>query len=127
MSVTPLRRSEPAKAAPKHPWSRRLGRILSGVLILAAVLLGSYIYKLYYANPRTDDAYVHANTAAVAAHASGQIDKLPITDHQHVSKGDLLFVVDPRPSKPALDAAKTKLNLPAIEVRTFDDTISSAA
>jgi membrane fusion protein, multidrug efflux system len=127
MSVTPLRRSEPVKAAPRHPWSRRLGRILSGVLILAAVLLGSYIYKIHYANPRTDDAYVHANTAAVAAHVSGQIVKLPITDNQHVSKGDLLFVVDPRPYRLALDAAKTKLNLTEIEVKTLDDTINSAA
>ena len=71
MSVTPLRRPESAKAAPQHPWARPLGRILSGVLILAAVLLGRYIYRLYYTNPRTDDAYVHANTAALAAHVSG--------------------------------------------------------
>jgi membrane fusion protein, multidrug efflux system len=127
MSVTPLRRSEPAKPAPKHPWSRRFGRILSGVLILAAVLLGSYIYKLYYANPRTDDAYVHANTAAVAAHVSGQIVKLPISDNQHVGKGDLLFVVDPRPYRLALDTAKTKLNLTKIEVKTLQDTINSSA
>ena len=126
MSVTPLRRSEPAKTAP-HPWARRLGRILSGILILAAVLLGSYIYKLYYANPRTDDAYVHANTAALAAHVSGQIVKLPITDNQHVNKGDLLFVVDPRPYRLALDTAKTKLNLTEIEIKTLQDTINSAA
>src|SRR5580704_17617046 len=127
MSVTPLRRPEPAKAAPKHPWPRRLGWILSGVLILSAVLLGSYIYKLYYANPRTDDAYVHANTAAVAAHVSGQIVKLPISDNQRVSKGDLLFVVDPRPYRLALDTAKTKLNLTEIEIKTLQDTINSAA
>jgi membrane fusion protein, multidrug efflux system len=127
MSVTPLRRPELAKAAMQHPWPRRLGRILSGVLILAAVLLGSYIYKLYYSNPRTDDAYVHANTAAVASHVSGQIVNLPISDNQHVNKGDLLFVVDPRPYRLALDTAKTKLNLTEIEVKTLNDTISSAA
>ena len=127
MSVTPVRRPEPAKAAPQHPWARPLGRILSGVLILAAVLLGSYIYRLYYANPRTDDAYVHANTAALAAHVSGQIVKLPIRDNQHVNKGDLLFVVDPRPYRLALDTAKTKLNLTEIEIKTLQDTINSAA
>ena len=128
MSVTPLRKPEPAKAQNSlYPWSRWLGRILSGVLILAAVLLGSYIYKLYYANPRTDDAYVHANTAALAAHVSGQIVRLPISDNQHVSKGDLLFEVDPRPYRLALDTAKTKLKLTEIEIRTLRDTIDSAA
>jgi multidrug efflux system membrane fusion protein len=128
MSATPLHRAKPAKAAaPEHTWTRPLGRILSGVLILGAVLLGWFVYKIYYANPRTDNAYVKANTAAVAAHVSGQIVKLPLIDNQHVSKGDLLFVVDPRPYKLALDTAKTKLNLTQIEIKTLQATIDSAS
>jgi multidrug efflux system membrane fusion protein len=90
-------------------------------------LLGWFIYRLYYANPRTDDAYVHANTAAIAAHVSGQIVQLPIQDNQQVKNGDLLFVVDSRPYRLALDTAKTKLNLTEIEIRTLQDTINSAA
>ena len=128
MSATGPRRPESGKApASQHPWARRLGRTLSGTLVLAAVLLGYFIYKLYYANPRTDDAYVHANTAALAAHVSGQIVQLPIRDNQHVNKGELLFVVDPRPYRLALDTAKTKLNLTEIEIKTLQDTINSAA
>lgn len=127
MSATELRRPEPPEAASRQPWARRVGRILSGILVLASVLLGYFAYRLYYANPRTDDAYVHANTAALAAHVSGQIVQLPIKDNQQVKKGDLLFVVDPRPYKLALDTAKTKLNLTEIEVKTFEDTINSAA
>jgi membrane fusion protein, multidrug efflux system len=100
---------------------------LSGALVLAAVLLGWFIYRLYYTNPRTDDAYVHANTAAIAAHVSGQIVQLPIQDNQQVKNGDLLFVVDSRPYKLALDTARTKLNLTEIEIRTLQDTINSAA
>ena len=88
--------------------------------------MGWFIYRLYYANPRTDDAYVHANTAALAAHVSGEIVQLPLTDNQHVNKGDLLFVVDPRPYKLALDTARTKLNLTAIDIETLKDTINSA-
>jgi len=127
MSAANLPRTESVKApATSRRWARVLGRILSGILILAAVVLGHFIYKLYYANPRTDDAYVHANTAALAAHVSGQIVKLPISDNQHINKDDLLFVVDPRPYKLALDAAKTKLNLTEIEIKTLRDTIDSA-
>jgi membrane fusion protein, multidrug efflux system len=121
-------RTEPAKTpTSQHPWGRRIGRLLSGILILAAVLSGYFIYRLYFTNPRTDDAYVHANTAALAAHVSGQIVQLPIRDNQRVNKGELLFVVDPRPYKLALDTATTKLNLTEIEIKTLRDTIDSAA
>lgn len=128
MSTPGLRRPDSAKATSTgHLWARALGRALSGILVLAAILLGWFIYKLYYANPRTDDAYVHANTAALAAHVSGQIVRLLITDNQRVKKGDLLFVVDPRPYKLALDTATTKLHLTEIEIKTLQDTINSAA
>ncbi len=109
------------------PWLRALGRTLSGIIVLAALILAWFIYKVYYSNPRTDDAYVHANTASVAAHVSGQIIRLPIEDNQPVKKSDLLFVVDTRPYKLALDTARTKLNLTEIEIKTLHDTINSAA
>jgi multidrug efflux system membrane fusion protein len=109
------------------PWMRALGRMLSGIVVLAALVLAWFIYKVYYSNPRTDDAYVHANTASVAAHVSGQIIRLPINDNQRVKKGELLFVVDSRPYKLALDTARTKLNLTEIEIKTLHDTINSAA
>jgi membrane fusion protein, multidrug efflux system len=117
----------PSKTASRPlPWVRALGRTLSGLLVLAALVLGWFVYRVYYANPRTDDAYVHANTAAVAAHVSGQILQLPIKDNQRVKKGDLLFVVDPRPYKLALDTAWTKLRLTEIEIKTLHDTIKAA-
>src|SRR5215472_13514855 len=118
--------SQPETSVRHASWARALGRTLSGILVLAALVLAWFIYKLYYANPRTDDAYVHANTASLAAHVSGQIMKLPINDNQRVKKGDLLFVVDPRPYKLALDTARTKLNLTEIDIKGLRDTINSA-
>src|SRR5579864_2126291 len=119
---------EPAKTQSRQRrLVRALGRTLSGALVLGALFLGWFVFRVYYANPRTDDAYVQANTAALAAHVSGQIIHLPIRDNQRVKKGQLLFVVDPRPYKLALDTAKTRLNLTDIEVSTLRDTINSAA
>jgi membrane fusion protein, multidrug efflux system len=117
---------KPETSARLSSWVRVVGRALSGILVLATLVLAWFIYKVYYANPRTDDAYVHANTASLAAHVSGQIMKLPIKDNQRVKKGALLFVVDPRPYKLALDTARTKLNLTEIEIKTLRDTINSA-
>jgi len=110
----------------RPPWIRALGRTLSGVLVLAALVLGWFVYRVYFANPRTDDAYVHADTASMAAHVSGQIIQLPIKDDQRVKKGELLFVVDPRPYKLALDTARTRLHLTEIEIKTLHDTIRAA-
>ena len=119
--------AQPSKTPSRRPpWMRALGRTLSGVLVLAALVLGWFVYRVYFANPRTDDAYVHADTASVAAHVSGQIIQLPIKDNQRVRKGDLLFVVDPRPYKLALDTARTRLHLTEIEIKTLHDTIKAA-
>src|SRR2546422_4582689 len=116
-----------AKTRNSHqPTIRTVGRALSGILILAAVALGYFVYHLYFENPRTDDAYVHANIAGVAAHVSGPIVELPIKDNQRVRHGDLLFKVDPRPYKLALETARTKLNLTEIEIKTLEDAVSSA-
>jgi multidrug resistance efflux pump len=115
-----------ADPASQRRWGRRLGRLLSGVIVGLAILLGYYTYRSYFSNPRTDDAYVHANTAALAAHVSGAIIRLPLRDNQRVTRGDLLFVVDPRPYQLALNAARTKLSLTVIEIKTLHDTIGSA-
>ncbi len=120
--------AEPAKTtSSQRSWARAVGRTLSGIFVLAALVLGWFVYRTYYANPRTDDAYVHADTAALAARVSGQIVQLAVKDNQRVRKGDLLFEVDSRPYKLALDTARTKLHLTEIEVTTLQDTINSAA
>jgi multidrug efflux system membrane fusion protein len=59
--------------------------------------------------PRTDDAYVDADTIDVVSEVNGKIDNLPIQDNQAVKKGDLLFEIDPRPYLNALDEARAIL------------------
>jgi len=76
--------------------------------------------------PRTDDAYVRANSVGIAPHVSGPITELPIVDNQYVKQGDLLFVVDPRPVSVALDAATAKLQLTELNIKALDDAIRTA-
>ncbi len=83
------------------PTTDRLRRVLAG-LISAAVFVATvaalaYVTRQYYVYPRTDDAYVRANTIGVAPHVSGPIIELPVVDNQYVRAGQVLFVVDPRP------------------------------
>ena len=62
----------------------------------------------------------------IAPHVSGPIVELPIHDNQHVAKGALLFVVDPRPYQAALDRAEAKLALTNLQIGALQDAIHSA-
>src|SRR5579863_1948087 len=105
---------------------RFAGRLLSAAIVIAAIVVGLYVARLYYMYPRTDDAYVRANWVGIAPHVSGPITQLPIVDNQYVKQGDLLFVVDPRPYQAALDAATAKLQLTELDIKALEDSIRTA-
>jgi multidrug resistance efflux pump len=102
------------------------GRIIGLLIVVSAIVVGLYVLRLYYIYPRTDDAYVRANVVGIAPHVSGPIVELPIHDNQHVAKGALLFVVDPRPYQSTLDAAVAKLQLTELNIKALEDAIRTA-
>src|ERR1700731_4538340 len=109
------------------PMSLRFaGHLLSAAIIVTTIVVGLYVARLYYLYPRTDDAYVRANSVGIAPHVSGPITELPIVDNQFVKQSDLLFVVDPRPYQSALDSATAKLQLTELDIRALEDSIRTA-
>src|SRR5215813_4433243 len=79
---------------------RRLaGRVLGGLIVAGAVVAVIVTLLQWETRPQTDDATVRANFVGVAPQVSGHIIELRVRDNQEVHKGDLLFVVDPRPSR----------------------------
>ena len=102
------------------------GRIIGLAIVVGAIVAGLYVLRLYYVYPRTDDAYVRANVVGIAPHVSGPIVELPIHDNQHVAKGALLFVVDPRPYQAALERAEANLALTNLQIDALQDAIRSA-
>ena len=105
---------------------RFVGHLLSAAIVVSAIVLGVYVARLYYVYPRTDDAYVRANSVGIAPHVSGPIVELPIVDNQYVKQGDMLFVVDPRPYQSALDSATAKLQLTELQIKALEDAIRTA-
>src|SRR5271166_5245807 len=65
------RRLEAAAPARDPLALRVIGRTIGLLIVLAAIVLGVYVTRLYYIYPRTDDAYVRANVVGIAAHVSG--------------------------------------------------------
>ena len=78
--------------------------VVLGVVIAAAIALLLVAYEVNR-SPRTDDASVWANYIEIAPEVSGRLVELPVKDNAYVKKGDLLFVIDPRPYEYALSQA----------------------
>jgi membrane fusion protein, multidrug efflux system len=115
-----------APPPPRDGLKRVAAHLLSAVIYVGAIVGLVYATRQYYFYPRTDDAYVRANTIGVAPHVSGPIVDLPIVDNQPVRAGQLMFVIDPRPYQAAYDNAVARLDLTRLQVRALQNSIGSA-
>ena len=84
-------------------------RLIIGGLVVAAMLLGSVVFRRLVRNPQTDDAIVTADVIDVVPLVSGTISELHVADNQTVERGDVLFVVDPRPYEFAVERAHAEV------------------
>src|SRR5258708_25650925 len=87
----------------------RLGRVIGSAIVLAAIALAVYVVYYLDQSPRTDDAFVRADTIGVASQVSGRIERLRVQDNQAVRQGDVLFEIDTRPYLYALERARAVL------------------
>jgi len=88
----------------------KLGRIVGLGILLAATVLAVYVLYDLDQSPRTDDAYVRADTIGVASQVNGRIVSLRVHDNQAVKQGDVLFEIDPEPYQHALERARAALD-----------------
>ncbi len=66
-----------------------------GILIaVIAIIIGGYMLWDASHYQSTDDAYIESHMVQIAPKVSGQIEKIYITDNQHVKEGDLVAVID---------------------------------
>jgi membrane fusion protein, multidrug efflux system len=81
------------------------GRVLTAAMVVLAVIGLIAVYSVTTWHPQTDDAEIFANYIGIAPVVAGPILHLNVADNQHVKHGDLLFEIDDRPYKYALDHA----------------------
>ena len=108
-------------------WRRVLGALISLTAIVSALVCIIVAWQQLQRYPRTDDAYVRANTIGMAPRVFGQIVELPIVDNQFVAAGTLLYRIDARPYEVALARANAALLLVEFDVRALNDAIAVAA
>ena len=82
-----------------------IGRVLSALIVMGALILGLIVVVETNYYPRTDDSAILANFIGIAPQVEGPLVHLPVHDNQFVKKGDLLFEIDPRPYRYTLEKA----------------------
>ncbi len=77
------------------------GAVVIALLIwlIEYLLVGQYFVA-------TDDAYIDADTAMMAAKVDGYVTAVPVQENQLVHKGDILAVIDPSDYLVALEGAR---------------------
>ena len=114
------------EASSPLPGLRPVGLLLGTAIVVAAVAVGLYVWRITYHQPRTDDAMVRANLVGIAPHVGGPLVELNVVDNQPVKQGDLLFVIDPRPFEIELERSRAALLLTRSEVAAISSAVEAA-
>lgn len=99
---------ENAPTEPAKPKRRRAPLVLGG-LVLAAAVAGGTAWVTGRGKESTDDAFVEAHVASVAARIQGQVLEVLVRDNQQVEVGQVLVRLDARDAKVKLDTARADL------------------
>jgi RND family efflux transporter MFP subunit len=83
--------------------------LATGVILLAALLAGAYVWEFYVAAPWTRDGTVRVQVANIAPQVAGQIVEVRVHDNQNVRKGDVLYVIDPIDFEVSLTSADAEV------------------
>jgi membrane fusion protein, multidrug efflux system len=98
----------------------RLPLMLAGPILV--LLAGTWWYLTSGRYVSTDDAYVQAARTMVSADISGRVVAVAVHDNERVAKGQLLFQLDDRPYRIAVDEAKAMLAAARLQVDALKAT-----
>ena len=107
--ATPPKAEVPPVEPEKSTGRKVLGKIISVVIIVAAVVLALCVWGIIEQHPRTDDATVRANVVGIVPRVRGPIVKLHVQDNQLVNEGDLLLEIDPDDYELSVEKARAAL------------------
>jgi membrane fusion protein, multidrug efflux system len=121
----PTSQSVPGEATPAQRGRGLLRRrpVVSaiGAALLAAVLGGGYLYVDQAGRfQSTDDAFIAARQSSLAPKVSGYITAVPVTDNQHVAKGDVIARIDDRDYRIALQQAEAQVAAAQASIANID-------
>ena len=115
-------RDVPVVTRPSRPLRQRLRlplMILGPVLVLLAA---SWWYLTSGRYVSTDDAYVQAARTMVSADVSGRVVAVAVHDNERVSRGQVLFRIDDKTFRIAVEEARAVLEAAKLQVKAMQAT-----
>ena len=88
---------------------RRVGVVVTVVLLIGAGAAGVVIWDRYLTAPWTRDGQVQAYVVTIAPEVSGRLIHLHVADNQAVRRGDVLYEIDPVDYEIAVAGAEANL------------------
>jgi membrane fusion protein, multidrug efflux system len=98
-----------ALAGRRRPLRQRLRLPLMAAGPILVLLAAGYWYLTGGRYLSTDDAYIQAARVQVSTDVSGRVVEIDVKDNERVNAGRVLFRLDPRPFRIAVDEAKAQL------------------
>ncbi|HEX7966733.1 MAG TPA: biotin/lipoyl-binding protein, partial [Stellaceae bacterium] len=96
--------------------ARWLRLLLMFALPAVLVIAGTWWYLISGRYVSTDDAYVQVETVAVSSDVSGRVVSVDVGDNQYVKAGQVLFRLDDRPYRTAVEQAQAQLTNARLQV-----------
>ena len=121
----PDSRPEPKRRA-RRPRRKHVAWVVIAVIVVIAAIAGIHYWHQSSLFETTDDAYVGANQAEIAAQIAGPVTKVYVKDQQHVKAGDALFDIDPGNYELAVARARAQLELARQGVSQQSAAVSTA-
>jgi membrane fusion protein (multidrug efflux system) len=108
-----VRRTEPP--TPRPPLYRRRGFVIAATVALVIVLAGGGWYWLYSrSRVSTDDAFIESRIIRIGSQVAGQVERLAVSDNQHVKEGDVLVQIDDRDYRAVAEQAQAAARAAAV-------------
>jgi len=85
-------------------------KIIGAVVLIAAVIVGFFVWQEMQKTESTDDAEIDGNVIAISPRVSGHVLEVLVADEQLVKKGDVLVKLDPKDLEVAVVRAKADLS-----------------
>jgi len=114
--------SDAVAKAPQRTVRERLRLPLLVAFPILLVLAIAVFYLVEEGHVSTNDAFVYAAKESVNARVSGQVIEIAVRDNQRVTKGQLLFRVDPEPYQIAIEHAEAVLGTARIQIEGLKAT-----
>jgi multidrug efflux system membrane fusion protein len=86
-----------------------IGRVLAFGTLAAAVVLGALAIVRLDRRPRSQDAFLYADSTGIVPEVSGLISEVHLRENQRVAKGDLLVEIEKEPYELRLAEARAQV------------------